>query len=156
MRQARWMCEMCARQRARELLQASWRRVEVPPPRNAGHVAQATGGWLPRIGKRETALPAQASGAVRSDVAQHCHSRADLERRKVMSVVAHGLKPDLLRAPRDGVPQFGGRASGADRCTPPESRAGEGSQSVRSAALKPTLSQDRHNKFVELRGLTAA
>ena len=97
MRQARWMGEMCARQRARELLQASWRRVEVAPPRRACHVTQATGGRVPRIGKRETALPAQASVAVRSDVAQHCRSRGDLERRNVMSVVVHGSKPDLLR-----------------------------------------------------------
>ena len=142
MRQAIWMCEMCARQRARELLQASWWRVEGAAPRNAGHVAHATGGWLPRIGKREMKLNAQASGAVCSDVAQHYRSRGDLERRKVMSVVAHGLKPDLLRSPRDGVPHSGGRMSGADRCTPPESRAGEWSQSVRRACAqadaKPT------------------
>ena len=126
--------------------------MKVPQPLRACHVTQATGGWLPRIGKLETKLTAQASGAVCSDVAPHCRSRADLERRKVMSVVAHGLKSDLLRSPRDGVPECGGRASGADRCTPPESRAGEGSQSVRSSALKPTLSQDRTQQVCELRG----
>ena len=66
------MCEMCARQRARELLQASWWRVEVPPPRCACHVAQASGGWLPRIDKRKMKVDALALGPVRSDVSQHC------------------------------------------------------------------------------------
>ena len=135
-------CARCARgSGGRGLLQASWWRVEVPPPRRACHAAQATGGWLPRIGKRETKVSVQASGPVRSDVSHHCRSRCDSERRNVMSVVAHGTKPHLLRSPRDGVPGCGGRTSGADRCTPPESRAGEGSPSVRSAALKPTLSR---------------
>ena len=67
------MCEMCARQRGkRAAVQASWWRVEVPPPRRACHVAQASGGWLPRIGKREMKVDALASGPVHSDVSQHC------------------------------------------------------------------------------------
>ena len=53
-----------------------------------------------------------------------------------MSVVAHGTKPDLLRPPRDGVPRDGGRMSGADRCTQPASRAGEGPHSMRRAGAQ--------------------
>ena len=67
------MCEMCARQRGKRaaagLVVA---RVEVPPPRRACHVAQASGGWLHRIGKREMKVSVQALGPVRSDVSQHC------------------------------------------------------------------------------------
>ena len=137
MRQARWRCARCVRgSGGRGLLQASWWRVEVPPPRRACHVAQASGGWLHRIGKRETKVSVQASGPVRSDVSHHCRSRCDSERRNGMSVVAHGTKPHLLRSPRDGVPHDVGRMSGADRYTHPASWAGEGSHSMRSAGAQ--------------------
>ena len=137
-------CARCARGSGRrELLQASWWRVEGAPPRRACHAAQATGGWLHRVGRRETKVNVQACGPVRTGVARHCRQRGHFERRNVMSVVVNGSKPDLLRSPRDGVPGCGGRTNGADRCTPPESRAGEGSQSCWSAALKPTLSRRR-------------
>ena len=137
-------CARCARGSGRrELLQASWWRVEVPPPRRACHAAQATGGWLHRIGKQEMELRVQVSGRDRSDVAQHCRQRGHFEHRNVMSVVVNGSKPDLLRAARDGVPGCGGRTSGADRCPPPESRAGERRNRCCSAALKPTLSRRR-------------
>ena len=53
-----------------------------------------------------------------------------------MSVFAHGTKPHLLRSPRDGVPRDGGRMSGADRCTQPAIRAGQGSQSMGSAGAQ--------------------
>ena len=98
------------------------------PQSCACHVAQATGGRLPRLSKRKMKVTHQLASPSRSEVAQPHGRRCHLQRSKVKSAVVHETKRGLDASPVDATPECDGRMCNAVQCTQQASGDGNGSQ----------------------------